>query len=167
MSDINPYESPQAEAGSINPLSERVLTDNMLYYLRGASPWLRFIGIVGFIGIGLVALFILVLAFGMGGALSEIDGFSGMGFMGPLLSLIYLPTLVLYFFPVLFLYRFGSKIKNYLFSGNAEDLEDAFKNNKSLWTFYGVLTIIALAFVALLLFFGIIAGIMAAVGAFG
>ena len=39
----------------------RVLTDKMLYYLKGAAPWLRFVGIAGFVFLGLTLISLLVL----------------------------------------------------------------------------------------------------------
>ena len=167
MSDgsVNPYESPQAEAGTV-PLPDRVLTEDMLFYLKGASPWLRFIGIVGFIGLGLAVVLILIMGFGLSSALANTEELGAFAALGPGLTIIYIPFLALYFFPLFFMFRFGNKIKSYLHSGNSEDLEEAFKNNKSLWTFAGVLTIISLAFMALALLIGIIVGIAAAVGAF-
>ena len=58
MSDVvNPYQSPEAPAIPVNPLAAQgVLTETMLSYLKGASPWIRFIGILGFISSGISAL---------------------------------------------------------------------------------------------------------------
>ena len=150
-SSVNPYESPQAEAGMINPLSGRVITEEMLYYLKGASPWLRFVGISGFIGLGIAALTMLSVFFFVGQSLPDTPETAPFRAIMPGMGIIYLPFLAIYFFPILFLFRFGNKIKSYLFSKDAKDLEDAFKNNKSLWTFMGVVTIIGLAFSALAL----------------
>ena len=164
MSD-NPYESPQTEAGTVNPLSGRILTETMLYYLKGASPWLRFVGIVGFIGIGIMMLSLLLLVFVFGQALENFPESSPYSvFFASGLSLIYLPVLALYFFPILFLFRFGKKIQSYLYTGDTGDLEAAFKNNKSLWTFIGILMIIVLGFFAMALVIGIIAAIVGVSG---
>jgi hypothetical protein len=59
--------------------------------------------------------------------------------------------------------QFGNKIKLYFQTKDQADLEDAFKNNKSLWTLSGVVVIISLAFAALALIIGIVtaAGIAA------
>ena len=151
MSDSseNPYESPQAETGTIHTLSDKVLTENMLYYLKGVSPWLRFIGIVGFVFLGFMALFILIAAVGMSTALSNVSGLEPLGVLGPGIVIVYIPFLALYFFPILYLFRFGNKIKSYLYSGDQRDLEEAFKNNKSLWVFAGVLVIIFLGMMAM------------------
>ena len=145
----NPYESPQAEVSTVNPLSDRVITEDMLYYLKGAAPWLRFIGIVGFIGLGLTVVGLFVLAFGIRSVLPDSPEFAAVSIIGPVMVLIYIPFLVIYFFPVLFLFRFGKKLKSYQYTNDSQDLVDAFKNNKALWTFIGVLTIIGLSIIAL------------------
>ena len=164
-SSVNPYEGPQAEAGTV-PLSDRIITENMLFHLKGACPWIRFVGIAGFIGLGLSVLSLIIIGVGINRTLSNTEELGAFGALGPVMTIIYIPFLALYFFPLFFLFRFGNRIKSYLYSGSNEDLEEAFKNNKSLWTFVGVLMIIGLASMALLLLGVIIAGIAAAAGAF-
>jgi len=161
MSDSteNPYQSPQAEADTINPLGNRVLTENMIYYLKGASPWLRFLGIVGFIYLGFMLLLFLILIIG---AQSVFPGIPGLGISNGAVLIFVLFIVALYFFPVFFLFQFGKKIKTYLFTGDNADLEAAFKNNKSLWTFLGILTIIGLALFVLMLFSGIFTALIGA-----
>jgi len=153
----NPYESPQTEANAINPLSGRVLTTNMLFYLQGAAPWLRFVGIVSFIFMGLLVIGLLVILAGVG-SLGET---LGLGSAAPLVFLMYLPMLAVGFVYALFIYKFGSKIHAYLRTGDNKDLEDGFKNNKSLWTLIGVLYIISLAIMGLALIGGVLAVIVA------
>jgi len=157
----NPYESPRAEINTVNPLSGRVLTENMVYYLKGASPWLRFIGVAGFIYFGIMVLGCLAMIIGLRTVISsEIPGFEV--FSSSVFLLYMLMFIVLMFFPSLFIFRTGRKIQKYLFTGNNSDLEAAFKNNKSLWTFLGVLTIIGLVFVSITVFVGLIAALIGA-----
>ena len=80
-----------------------------------------------------------------------------------LFSIIYIPLGVLMFFPSRFIYNFGAKIRNYQFSNSDEDLELAFKNNKSVWKFYGILCIIYLAFIPLTVILTIVGGVLAAI----
>ena len=158
MSDTteNPYESPLAEAGAVNPLTNRVLTEDMLYYLKGVSPWLRFIGIAGFVTIGIMAISMIALSFGMSKMIPDNSEFAAFKILGSGIFIIYLPFLAIYFFPVLFMFRFGKYLKSYLFTNDNRDLEEAFKNNKSLWTFFGVMLIISLSIMALALVASII-----------
>ena len=156
MSDEhNPYQSPQTETGAVKPLIAREsLTETMIQYLCGASPWLRFIGILGSIGSGLLViggigtLLSGVIADGSWySALPEglssvfIEAVSGVtGFTG-------IAAGVVSFFPARFTYTFGAKIREYRRNGDERELELAFKNNKSLWKFNGIMAIIALAFI--------------------
>jgi hypothetical protein len=158
----NPYESPQAEISSVKPLAAQgALTETMLFYLKGASPWLRFVGIAGFIMLGLYALLGMTMIIGIRNFGSAIPGWSGA--VGAVFGVFYLGAIALMFFPVLFIFQFGRKIKSYVHTGNDDDLEQAFKNNKSLWKFMGILSIIMLAFLAITILFGGIAAIIAAV----
>ena len=58
MSDAeNPYQSPETEVVPERPFfAQGALTETMLVYLKDASPWLRFAGILGFISSGLTVL---------------------------------------------------------------------------------------------------------------
>jgi hypothetical protein len=166
MSDLeNPYKSPESpivpekfgEAGIS-------LSETMLRYLKEASPWLRFIGIVGFIGCGFMCLIAIIgIIVALTGLVSA-DETGGIPLW--LITLVYLPIGVLIFFPSRYTYNFGTKIRNYYFSNSDEDLESAFKNNKSLWKFYGILCIIYLAFIPVSIFLGIIGTIAASLTGF-
>ena len=146
----NPYESPRAEVNAV-PLATQGLTETMLFYLRGASPWLRFVGIVTFIGLGLAVAGILVflITLAVQGGTYGAALIAALG--GGIVLIAYAPILVVYFFIAYFTFRFGSKIRGYLQTGDPADLEQAFKHNKSLWTLMGVFYIIGLALGALLL----------------
>jgi hypothetical protein len=121
----------------------RVLSDNILFYLKGASPWLRFIGILCYISCGfmvaggLIALIAAPLMEDL-----DIDGTTGF-----LMGIIYLVSAVIVFFPARFIYSFGARLRNYFLSNTEKELELAFKYNKSLWKFYGIAMIIILALI--------------------
>ena len=169
---VNPYQSPEALAVPVKPLlAQGSLTETMLIYLKGASPWLRFVGILGFINSGLVvvwgiSMFVLVPLIGR--TWDEIPGFESFGGIlgaafGVVMAALSILGALLVFFPALFLYRFGNRIRNYLRTGADQDLEQAFKNNKAFWKFAGIICIIQLAFLPLLIIGGIIAGVASAI----
>ena len=110
-------------------------------------------GIVGYIGAGfLIISGIVMMLTGFGGTLRNLPVIS------ELVSFSYIPLGVLAFFPARFTYKFGQKIRHYLSSGAERDLEEAFKNNKSLWKFSGILIIVYLSFIPI----GIVAAVIAA-----
>jgi hypothetical protein len=160
----NPYQIPQAAIEPVKPLAAGgLLTEIMLKHLKAASPWLRFIGILSYIGCGFMALGGLVVMI-IDLLLSErfnaispaFDNF-GQG-MGAALGAVYLVFGLVLFIPVRFLYRFGSKIRSYFISHAEQELEEALKNNKSFWKFCGICAIIQLAIIPV----GIAAGIITA-----
>jgi hypothetical protein len=165
MSDMsNPFQSPEAETKIETPLvSQGVLTNTMLKFLSDASPWLRFMGIMGFIGSGFLALIGLLCLILMPFAGGVFDGFlPGFPISFAVMAMygIYLIGAgVLMFFSALFTYRFGAKIRSYVQTNSEAELEQAFKNNRSLWKFYGILTIIGLASIPVMIIIGIIAAV--------
>jgi hypothetical protein len=78
------------------------------------------------------------------------------------LPLIYIPVGLLLFFPSHFTFKFGQKLRNYQYSHLSEDLETAFKFNKSLWKFNGILYIIYLASIPALIVIAVVIGIVSA-----
>jgi len=171
MSDtVNPYQSPETVVVPEKPLAiQGTITETMLIYLKGATPWLRFVGILGFISSG----FVVLMGFSMAPFISimnrvwtEIPGFESFngvfsaafsGFM----IVMFIGAGLLLFFPSFYIFRFGEKIRSYLRTGADKDLELAFQNNKSLWKLIGIICIIQLAFIPLLIIGGIIAAFIA------
>jgi hypothetical protein len=136
------------------PAAQGVLTDTMLRYLKEASPWLRFIGIFSFIGCGFMVFAGIAAAviFAVSDTAGEFAEFPAGIFV-----LVYAASGALIFFPARFIYSFGSKIRSYLLSRSGEDLEQAFRNNRSFWKFCGICFIVCLAFIPL----GIIGSLIA------
>ena len=143
MSDFeNPYNSPESPIIPEKIATVGSLTQTMLNYLKEASPWLRFIGILGFILCGLMALggvIFIIVSLVLSGYMEEFGNIPIW-----LFSLLYFAFGSLFFFPARFIYEFGSRIRKYQYSNSDEDLELALKNNKSLWKFYGILCIVYL-----------------------
>jgi hypothetical protein len=81
-------------------------------------------------------------------------GMSGFGIM-------YLLMAVLYYFYARYLLRAAKGLKAWGVSEDEADLTFGLKNNKSYFKFSGILTIIALAIVAIALVAGVIAAIAA------
>ncbi|MDR3139816.1 MAG: hypothetical protein LBT95_09145 [Treponema sp.] len=159
MSDMsNPYQSPQTESSPAAPLTAQgVLTEAMVFYLRGASPWIRFIGVLSYIGSGFMAAAGLAMIVVSPGLADSSSLFSSIGFNAGM-GAVYIALGVIVFFPARFTYKFGAKIRSYLQSNAEQELELAFKNNKSLWKFYGILSIVYLAIIPVALVIGILIG---------
>ena len=112
------------------------MTKIMLDQLKRAGPWIKFVGVLGFIEAGFMTaggiFFILVMPH-----LLYAQYYSGASSSG----LFYITTGIISFFPSFFTYRFGNKIKKFFLTGENHELEQALKNNKLFWKFTGIFLI--------------------------
>ena len=161
MSDTsNPFQSPAASIQEVKPLvSQSGLSAVIIKYLCDASPWLRFLGIMGFVGAGfcvlggIVSLFTTAVSSAM---FSDLENALAMFFpsLAPLMliyALYFIGAGVVLFFPALFTYRFGARIRSFMLNNSEAELEQAFRNNFLLWKFNGVLMIVGMAIVPVLI----------------
>ncbi len=126
-------------------------------FLAEAAKWTTFLAILGFIGIGfmvLAGLFMLTL----GASFSSYSSMMPMG-GGILFSLVYFAIAAFYFFPISYLYRFGSNMKSALRSNNQTELTKAFEYLKSHYKFIGILTIVVFGLYILMIFGTMIAAV--------
>lgn len=137
------------------------LNPRAIEFLRETRKWANFLAVLGFIGLG---IFVLTALF-MGAVMGSLGRIGGSNFNGFMVSFVYIIIALIYFFPILYLYRFAAKLKMALNTNNNTALEASFQNLRSHYKFIGVLTIIMMAFYFLSFFIMIIGGIGAA--AFG
>lgn len=129
-------------------------------YLGEAARWARFLSILGFIMCGLLILVGLFLGSVVSTAFRGSMG-SGSVFGGTFFTMLYVVIALLYFFPCLYLFQFGSKMRTAQRNNDQQLLSESFKNLKSCFKFFGILAIVVLGLYALAL---IAAVIGAAVG---
>jgi hypothetical protein len=109
--------------------------------LGQASPWLRFIAILGFIGVGVLAVAgVLLMIFG-----GAIGAAFGHWFIGMLLGLFYLALAVVLFFPTMMMSRLATRSKKYGAAGDPAELEGFAIQSHRLARFYGIFAIVMLA----------------------
>lgn len=122
-------------------------------FLKETAKWTKFLTILGFVGIGLMVLGSLVMLFAPSSLMSNGDfPFGGKIFM----MLLYLAFAVLYYFPISYLYQFSENTKKAIENNDNNAIRDAFEFLKSHYKFMGILTIILLAFYAIIIFIGLI-----------
>ena len=132
--------------------SDLILTSTDKNNLLETSRWGKFLGVVGFIMSGLLALVSITF---MGGTfINPNDIYPGLGAS---IFIIYLVIAVIYVFPSLYVFRYSIKIKEGINSSDQSRCTEGFSNLKNLFLFFGIMTIIVLALYALA-FLGIIAG---------
>jgi hypothetical protein len=159
MSDSeNPYQSPESPIiPETSQDSGMPLTNTMLQYLVEASPWLRFMGVIGFIGSALCCIGGIISSVSLIATSSLLSEFAN--FPVWIFPLIQIPMGLILFFPAYFLFKFGQKIRTYQYTHSNEDLESGFKYNKSYWKFMGILCIIYLAAIPFIIIIATIAGV--------
>ena len=122
-------------------------------FLKETAKWTKFLAILGFVGIGFMVLGSLVMLFAPSSLMSNGDfPFGGKIFM----MLLYLAFAVLYYFPISYLYQFSENTKKAIENNDNNAIRDAFEFLKSHYKFMGILTIILLAFYAIIIFIGLI-----------
>lgn len=111
-------------------------------YLRESAKWSMFLSILGFIGIGFMAL----MAFLMTSAMSMMPDVPGpFGAIKGIISIMYLVFAILYLFPIYYLYKYADNTKKAINSQNPELLTNAFSNLKSHHKFLGISAIVIIS----------------------
>lgn len=138
---------------NIQSVVNQTLTDDSKSktYLLEVSKWGKFLAIVGYIGIAVLAIVAIALIVVSFITSIKLDVGLSLGTFG----IIYFALAILYYFPVKFLYKFSIQIKKGLESDNNQDITLGFENLKSLFKFLGILTIVILSIYALLLVIGL------------
>ncbi|MDM3870318.1 DUF5362 family protein [Porticoccus sp. W117] len=140
----NPYSTPQADISG--PQSGQGISQDVVDKLTGTRPWVLFIAIVAMLFAVLMTIIGLVFFFG-GAALGLSDG-AGIGFagIGSVMGIMYLVIGLFYFFPAIYMIKYASRIKDVVRNPNNSSLAIALDQQRKLWKFLGILTIIAIVF---------------------
>lgn len=142
----------------LTQLEQIVLTSKAKNFLREISKWTFFFSILGFIGIAFLFLVAILMGTVYAPMLNMMGQQQGVDSISLVVMIVYLIMALLYFMPVLYLYKFSRKMKLALVNKNDDILADAFENLKSHYKFIGVLTIIMLSLYVLLIGFSLVAG---------
>lgn len=138
------------------------ITPEIKGFLRETAKWGKFLAIVGFVMMGLLVLMGIGMGFFMGSMMADLPEAEGLGgAMGGAVGFLYVLIALIYIFPLLYLYKFSSKLKVALAQDDQQYLFDSFQNLKSLFKFMGIFTAIFVGIYGLLLVFGIFGGLAA------
>lgn len=150
---------------SNNTNEKLTLNEMSISYLTETAKWGKFLAIVQFVGIALIVLIAFIIGVflpEMNSAFTQANALpSGLG-AGFIMG-IYLLMAIIMFFPALYLYRYSLKLKAAIEGNDSENLLEAFKYQKSLYKFFGVLTIITIAFYAIILVGAAVGGAIAGI----
>ncbi len=131
-------------------------------FLRETTKWAYFLAIMGFIGIA----FLVIIAIFAGAIFSTMAStVPGMGIyggsFGAIISFVYLLLAAIYFFPVYYLFKFGSNGKRAFKENDSEALTASFGYLKSHYKFVGIFMIILLSLYGLIIVFAALGGLLA------
>ena len=113
-----------------------------LNHLNTTRKWAMFLAIVGFIFLGLLIIIGLIA----GTFLTAFStGEKGLGIPDSLMFIPVLLLIVLYFFPVLFLFRFSKHTSHAIRTFDKLEFHKAIKNLKAYFAYIGILIIIVLS----------------------
>jgi len=123
-----------------NPEIRKIEIDQeTLKNLNTTRKWAMFLAIIGFIFLGLI----IVIGLIAGTFLTAFN--SGEKSLGIPESLMFVPILllaVIYFFPVLFLFRFSKHTAHAIQTLDKQELHKAIKNLKTCFAYIGIMIII-------------------------
>lgn len=155
----NPYLSPTStdSFGGDNVGAAVQTSDRAIELLARTRPWVKVMVVVGRIGlifmaIGLVALVLIALTQGNAGV--------GQDNVPPLfLAAMYAVMLVLYWFPVLFLSQYTSKIRQLTTTAEPALLDEALDAQRKFWKFIGIGMLVMIAIYVLFILGAVLLGI--------
>ena len=122
--------------------------------LRSSAKWSMFLAIIGFVGIG----FMILAAIAMTSVMSMFPSspMSPIGNLKGFISGIYIVMALIYFFPVYYLYKYASDMKNALLSSSSDMVGVALGYLKSHHKYLGI-SIIVIISLYIIFIIGIIA----------
>lgn len=133
------------------------IQDHTYFILKEIQKWSMFLSIVGFVMLGL-GVFVMMLMLIIYPNIYEYQhgAHSSMMLSRSLILFFYMIGFIISFFPVYYLYKFSSKLKQALSVGDDNVLTDSFTNLKKHYQFLGILTIIGIVIYAgMILFAGL------------
>lgn len=128
-----------------NEEKQIVITDEVKGYLLVTAKWCKFIAIVGFVGLGILALFGFFAMLGV-----PLMQRNNVYAASVLFGLVYIIFAIVYIFPLLYLYRFSVEMKLGVLNNDEGEMTSGFLNLKKLAKFTGILTIVVLGLYALM-----------------
>jgi len=137
-----------------------IVTEEMRSYLYDITKWAKFLSIIGFI----FAAMLILIAFSIPSLMSNTPGLAKqLGALGQggstMITILYVLLGLFYFYPSVLLSKISNNGKQGVLFGDQESLNTAIASLKSLFKFWGIVTIIVIASYFLLVF--LVAGGMA------
>lgn len=153
---MNPYSPPGAAPLPYAPPAMPAPTQGgvsagIIDVLKQTRPWVLMMSVMCFLGAGFMllgglAMFAMAFVMPRGGAQQM------------MLGAVYVPLALVYIYPAVKLWSYGSSIGRLSASTATADLEDALRHQKSFWKYCGILTIVMIGLYILAIIGVVIAG---------
>jgi hypothetical protein len=134
-----------------------IITEDIRSYLYDMAKWANFLAIVGFVITGLMVL----TSFTIGPAMStdpKLAAAMAASALSPMAltvgCLIFAFTI---FYPSLLLFKYATRAKVGVLYGEQASLDEAFSKIKSLFKYWGILTLVGIALYVMLVILSIVA----------
>ena len=119
----------------LTELEQLKITPSANGFLKETASWCKFLSILGFISLGLL----LLGSFFIGVLYSSLPQVATAPFnLGTIMTVFYVVVIIIYIFPIYYLYQFSAKVKKALLLKDDEVLTSAFEMLKSHYKFIGV-----------------------------
>lgn len=139
------------EENSVFEKFELQLDQSAKDFLKETAKWAYFLSIVGFVGIGLIMLIAVFAGTFFASMGAAIPGASAMGgSFGVIMGVVYFIIGAIYFFPVYYLFKFGSTAKKAFRDNDNEALTTSLGFLKAHYKFIGIFML------AILVLYGLI-----------
>lgn len=130
-----------------------ILTESAIVYLDETAKWAKFLAITGFVMSGLMVILGIFMGTFFNGLMQPTMAQSQQNVPMPnmrlVMCLMYIIVAIFYPIPCMYLYRFAIKIKLALDNTDSYMLSEALENQKSLFMFMGIATIVVLEMYAM------------------
>lgn len=166
--ESNPYNTPSANLfGSTQGTSSEGVPQEAIVQLQRTKPWLRLIGVVMWIMVGFMLLgalgIVVAAAIGAGELMkSDMGALGGIGFIG--VAVMYGVMALIYIYPTVKLWKYGTFIGRLSTSRNPEDLIAALNQQRAFWKFAGIMLILMIVLYIVIFIGAVVFGAAAASG---
>ena len=146
---------PQAEETVQTAQPALTVNEEMRSHFYEMAKWAKFLGIVGFVITGLMVTGALAAGATMS-ALSKFGGGQLAALSGGAFTFVFMLYAVMIFYPSLLMYQYSSNAKTGVLYGEQFNLTHAIGKLKSLFKFWGIVTIIFISLYALIFILAIV-----------
>lgn len=160
----NPYASPTSNLyGSASGGAADAVSPSTIAQLAGTKPWVRFMSVLMWIVICLIILAVIAVGIAMTMGASKVIGTQELIIIGAYGVMIFF-----YIYPAVKMWKFANRVKSLMETRSLVDLDAALTEQRRLWKFVGILTIIMICIylVAIIGFVALGAGAALKSGAF-